>query len=107
MTRPLPTLVNVEQLCVEIHNYPDSTGKNYLVDGFSRGFSLAYQGPRESIECCNLLCFTSNCEVGIHKINKVVSLGRIAGSFMEKPDINLRTSPLGLVPRVAALSQHI
>ncbi|XP_033745490.1 uncharacterized protein LOC117331006 [Pecten maximus] len=70
-----------------------------VVDGFTEGFHLHYDGPRESKHCQNLKSSQDNIDATFEKVYKEIRLGRIAGPFMTSPIPNLRLSPIGLVPK--------
>ncbi|KAK3105093.1 hypothetical protein FSP39_017153 [Pinctada imbricata] len=67
--------------------------------GFSFGFFLHYEGPRESTDCVNLASLKGRENVAFNIALKEVSLGRLAGPFDQRPLPNLRLSPVGLVPK--------
>ncbi len=70
-----------------------------LIEGFSRGFRLSYEGPRESRDCKNLPSALKMPTLMKEKIDKEVTAGRYLGPFDRKPFDNLICSPMGLVPK--------
>ena len=70
-----------------------------LLDGFSLGFSLHYDGP-------HCIRFSGNHQSALQapslvddKLRHEMHLGRIAGPFQQVPFPNFQASPLGLVPK--------
>ena len=61
---PLPnkieTPVNVDNLSIELNDYPFPDLKDYLLCGFHQGFHLGYTGPRFSITLKNIKFFSDN-----------------------------------------------
>ncbi|XP_033739602.1 uncharacterized protein LOC117326910 isoform X1 [Pecten maximus] len=70
-----------------------------LQTGFTQGFSLQHQGIRTFRDSKNLRSAEENPQILQQKIDKEVSLGRIAGPFDSPPFQNFHISPLGLVPK--------
>lgn len=83
----------------QLEDYPNKISAGELLEGFSEGFKLKYQGPREATEANNLKSALQAPEVLKEKIAKEILLGRVAGPFLQRPLKNLRISPLGLVPK--------
>ena len=77
-------------------NYPDNL---FIREGFLIGFRLQYSGPRLPRFSKNLPSLGINKQVAEEKIQKEVSLGRVAGPFPQPPFPTLQVSPLGLVPK--------
>ena len=73
--------------------------KDYLLNGFQRGFLLDYVGPHKPSSCKNLLSASQNPAAVEDKLSKELSLGRIAGPILERAFPSLRISPLGLIPK--------
>ena len=94
------TPICTKTLEVYLEGY-DEDKKNYLILGFSQGFSLEYQGPRESFSSANLKSALDNPVVVQEKINKELDSKRVEGPFKNPPFDNFRISPLGLVPKKA------
>lgn len=90
--------INVEFLKKELSYYqhPD---KYILLKGFTEGFSLNYSGPHFYTEAKNLKSVNQQPQVVKQKINKEVSLRRVAGPFQNRPIYSLRVSPIGIVPK--------
>lgn len=53
-----------------------------MLDGFSKGFSLNYEGPRGETECHNLKSIQGNELVAMKLVLNEVILDRIAGPFI-------------------------
>ena len=69
--------------------------------GFSSGFSLSYSGPRLPTNANNLKSVKGKELIVEQKIKKELDEGRIGGPFVARPFVNLRVSPIGLVPKKA------
>lgn len=91
--------INVANLKNLLKNYPLEDVSKELLEGFQKGFRLNYHGPRISIISNNLRSAEIHKDELLQKINKEVSLGRVAGPFPHKPISNLRINPVGLVPK--------
>ena len=104
------TPVNValfEQLLVESgYNTNETT---YLVNGFTNGFDLEYQGPRDRADVSHNLPFR---EVGTphdlwSKMAKEVNMKRFAGRFNKIPFNHYIQSPVGLLPKAGGQTHLI
>lgn len=70
----MPTPINADQL----ESYlDDEKKKQYLLQGFLKGFSLEYQGPQKSFSCPNLKSAIDNPKVIEEKINKELECDRV------------------------------
>ena len=89
----------LNQLLTEAGYDKDKT--KYLVDGFSNGFSLNYQGPLQECKrtAPNLKLRVGNKYELWNKVMKEVELGRYAGPYDDPPFDNFVQSPIGLVPK--------
>ena len=96
------TPVNVEALRKLLHdtNY-DKHKIEFLVDGFTNGFSLEYDGPEDvQLMSENLkLRGVGNKTILWNKVMKEVAAKRYAGPFEQIPFDNYIQSPIGLVPK--------
>lgn len=79
--------------------YPNKHDAEYLRNGFKNGFSLGYSGPREAMECNNLKSVCGHEHIVKQKLLAEVEADRMSGPFAIKPILNLRVSPIGLVPK--------
>lgn len=93
-----PSPINILQLERELafYNHPDNI---FLMQGFKRGFSLQYEGPRVASESKNLKSARLHPDIVKQNIQNEIDLERIAGPFKERPIQTLRVSPIGLVPK--------
>lgn len=66
---------------------------------FKQGSKIQYQGPRQQRFCKNLLSVQQHENIVAEKLEKEVSLSRIAGPFNFPPFYNLQCSPIGNVPK--------
>ena len=96
------TSVNVDNLekLLNLYGYNKKKSK-FLIDGFTNGFSLQYQGKRQNIRrfAPNLKFQIGNPTILWNKVMKEVKLKRYAGPFIEPPFNNFIQSPIGLVPK--------
>ena len=76
----------------------DRQETQYLIHGFTYGFSLQYEGNRESQAAKNLKSAIEHPDVVSKKLQKELAAGHIAGPF-DCPPPNLKISPLGVVPK--------
>ncbi|MES9905170.1 MAG: reverse transcriptase domain-containing protein, partial [Sedimenticola sp.] len=91
--------VKVTELQTALSNYPNQKEAQELLDGFTYGFHLEYEGPRHSYQAVNLKSANENPAIVRHKIITEIQAGRVAGPFSATPFVNFRISPLGLVPK--------
>ena len=78
----------------------DHTESEFLVDGFTNGFSLGYQGPQDCQDLSNNIPFTVGDKTDMwNKIMKEIKLKRTAGPFERIPYERYVQSPIGLVPK--------
>ena len=72
----------------------------FLVDGFTNGFSIGYEGPEDVQLTAPNLKLTVGDEIDLwNKVMKEVKLGRYAGPFDKIPYNSYIQSPIGLVPK--------
>ena len=81
---------------------------DFLHDGFTNGFDIGYQGPkqRQSSSANIPLTIRSKTELW-NKIMKEVQLNRVAGSFEQIAFENYIQSPIGLVPKAGGKTRLI
>lgn len=79
--------------------HPLTGDAGILRSGFSKGFSLCFDGLRVPRDSGGLASAAERPQVVKEKLAKEISLGRIAGPFHKRPFINLQCSPIGLVPK--------
>ena len=78
----------------------DENESQFLVDGFTNGFDIGYDGPTKRSSTSDNLPFTVGNKVDLwNKLMKEVSLGHVAGPFDEVPFEDFIQSPIGLVPK--------
>ncbi|XP_053563915.1 uncharacterized protein LOC128654176 [Bombina bombina] len=99
------TPVRVEKMAPWLEAYASKRGRaedaELLLTGFSSGFMIPYKDERMEGIPGNLKSAREYPGVLREKIEKEVRLGRMAGPFVEPPFMNLRVSPLGVVPKKA------
>ena len=95
----MPIRINVFRDMLIRSNY-DGAETQFLIEGFSRGFDIGYQGPVLRQDVSRNLPFTvGNKFVLWEKIMKEVQLKRYAGPYDKVPFQNYIQSPIGLVPK--------
>ena len=76
------------------------TKSNFLIDSFTNGFSIGYQGDTNVKHMSpNLKLFVGSKTELWNKVMKEVKLKRYAGPFEMVPFENFIQSPIGLVPK--------
>lgn len=91
--------IKVDSLLRYLQDYVNVEDANLLADGFLHGFKIEYSGPRSAFECRNLKSAYDHRAELLAKVDKEISLGRIAGPFPSPPFSNLHVSPIGVVPK--------
>ncbi len=82
--------VDLEELCRALNRVNYDRGlAEFLIQGFSSGFSLHYEGPREATVARNLKSVAHHPDI----------VRTVAGPFPARPLPGLRVSPIGLVPK--------
>ena len=76
-----------------------STKRNFLVDGFTNGFQIPFEGEVQFRDCTNLLSARKLPDILREKIIVELEAKRVVGPFYEPPFNNFLVSPLGLVPK--------
>ena len=79
----------------------DEKKTKFLVDGFTNGFSLEYEGKLGNMQrlAPNLKLRVGNKTELWNKVMNEVELGRYAGLFNSPPFDSFMQSPIGLVPK--------
>ena len=85
------TPIIANRLAEYLNGY-DRVKAEFLIQGFSEGFIIPFQGHR-------LFRFSKNLSSLIHNDQQEISSGRVMGPFKDPPFENLQVSPLGLVPK--------
>lgn len=93
----LPTPIKPDVLLCYLYDirHPDT---DYLVNGFTHGFRIGFDGVPHSVELSNHGSFYKHSQFAKDYISKELSAERIAGPFDIKPD-GLIVSPLGLIEK--------
>ncbi len=95
----VPTPVNVAYLAEELQTHPDKNAVKKLLDGFIHGFDIGYHGPEFSNTTNNLKSADSHMSQIIDNILVELEAGRMTGPFTSPTLKNIRTSPIGVVPK--------
>ena len=93
-TNPLPTPINVDRLSHYLKDY-DQQEKEFLISGFWDGFNIPSSKALDGTVPRNLKSATDLPSQVLEKINKEISLGRVAGPFSSHPFNNFVCSPIG------------
>lgn len=93
-----PSPINICTLKKLLYNYNEAEA-GFLLDGFSNGFSMQYQGPRTSRFAKNLKSVREHPDIAEKKIVKEILEGRVAGPFLRPPFKDFIVSPIGIVPK--------
>ena len=89
----MPTPVKAQILNKYLEGYPNA---QYLIDGFTEGFYLNFDGPESTLTSSNSISAINNPKAVDEKILKESKLGRLSGPFEHKPFKNFKCSPLAL-----------
>ena len=81
-----------------ICNY-DVVETEYLLDSFSKGFSVFCEKTSFQMDCKNLKSALEKPDVVSDKLCRELQAKRIAGPFLDRPCTNFNVSPLGLCPK--------
>ena len=95
-----PVNVSILENLLQESNY-DAGESQFLIDGFTNGFSIGYQGPEDvKITSPNLKFRGVGDKVTLwNKVMKEVKENRYAGPFEKIPFEHYIQSPIGLVPK--------
>ena len=93
------TPLNVDNLVLELVNYPDRSFVNNLVNALQYGARIGYLGPEQTRVSRNLLSASQHPEVVSANLNKEMQLGRVAGPFPSPPLPDFQCHPIGVVPK--------
>lgn len=97
-TKTGSTAIRLDNMLIYLSLY-ENISSSELIDGFTFGFWLQYEGPRFSSDCKNLLSASELALEVEENIRKELDLGRNAGPFDSIPLQNLRLSPIDIVPK--------
>lgn len=89
----LPTPLKIGPLTSLLADFPK---KDYLINGFTHGFSLEFKGTRVGFTSHNSPTVINNLGVALEKVGTEVKLGRISGPFLKIPYPNLKCTPFSL-----------
>ena len=91
--------IELERLLTETQYDPKKS--KILVEGFTNGFPIGYEGPRDNIQRYSPnLKFEIGDNIDLwNKVMKEVKMKRYAGPYDEVPFDNFIQSPIGLVPK--------
>ena len=71
----------------------------FLLDGFTYGFKIPFQGQRKYRIHESLISAKQNMKTLTDKITKEVRAGRVVWHFQTPPFTNIQILPIGLVPK--------
>ena len=92
----VPTPIKIDHLIPYLNNCPLAA---YLISGFCQGFRVGFTGHRSASTSPNLKSCDENTSLVEEKLNTEIHTGRISGPFSNPPFVNLKISPIGLVPK--------
>ena len=92
------TPVKVDRLNFLLSGYETSL-RLYLVNGFTFGFRVGFDGERCALHSPNLKSALDQPQIVRTKLRKECEAGRICGPFICPPFPNFVCSPLGIVPK--------
>ena len=101
------TPINTVELEKALRNCPNKDLAYEVVNGFRFGFSLNYRGPIGPSDCKNLKSARQNVSELWLKVSDEISKGRISGPYMQKPLVDLKVSPVGLIPKSDGISWRL
>ncbi|CAG2199596.1 unnamed protein product [Mytilus edulis] len=93
------TPINIIELNTYLGDYANRVDAQLLLEEFTFGFRIQYEGPRISTTAKNLVSAEIHKFETLAKLHDEVKLGRILGPFSKKPISTLRISPIGLVQK--------
>ena len=99
----------MEQFGRLLHNSNyDADETEFLMNGFTTGFDIRYEGPMERCSEADNIPLTIGSDAELwSKIMKEVGAGRVAGPFPNIPFKNYIQSPVGLVPKAGGKTRMI
>ena len=96
ISKKIYSTVNVERLAELLEGFPL---KDYVVNGFTYGFRINFEGTEEPLECDNSQSAKENPEAVEKKLQKEIREGRMAGPFKDPPFENFKCFPLAVRPK--------
>ena len=84
----------------ELKHHPNKAWVTRLLHGMDFGVSTGYKGPHLPYQAHNLASALAHPEAVDAELDKEVQAGRVLGPFSLRPSGNLRTSGLGVVPKM-------
>jgi hypothetical protein len=94
----LPTPIQVDLLAKYLSGY-DKAEKRYILQGFSKGFTVFSAISDTQLQCRNLQSALLRTGIVAEKIQTELAAGRFAGPFDHHPLPKFHVSPLGLCPK--------
>ena len=103
----MPLNVTEYERLLKLARYDEMKTK-FLVEGFSRGFDIGYQGPQQRTYISrNIPLTVGSKQIMWDKIIKEVAESRYAGPFERPPFDRFVQSPIGLVPKAGGKTRLI
>ena len=93
---PTASPISIKALTEYLHGYPQAA---YIIDGFTYGFSIAFEGTDSPLSSNNAISVLTNHNIVAQKLSKELSLNRISGPYKTPPFPNFKCSPLALRPK--------
>ena len=105
LVTPLNVNKFVELLWKSSYNEEES---RFLIQGFTEGFDIGYQGPQERQSESDNIPLTIGTHLDLwSKVMKEVEAKRVAGPYDKIPFENEIQSPVGLVPKAGSKTRLI
>lgn len=94
------SLINFQQLKLELKNHENSEFVSYILDGFTFGFDTKVKKLNLKIqECKNLLSAQQNKSAVDELLSSEIKKGFLSGPYQTAPFQQYRVSPLGIAER--------
>ena len=87
------TPIDTKKLAMLLGGFPQ---KDYIIDGFTNGFQIHFNGPEVAVQSRNSKSALENPAAVDEKLTEEIKAGRIKGPFSKPPLNNFKSSPLSL-----------
>ena len=97
--RTVANTIHVNTLTKELQQYPNKILATYIINGFTYGFSIGYQGPPLANNPPNLKSASKFPRIITEYLATECRAGHTAGPFDTPPFSPIHISPLGVIPK--------